>query len=164
MSFRRRLAVRGEVQQPEWARPANGRLLLPALLAGAWTDPQPGDREVIATLAQTPYATVAVSLVRWACEADPPVRRVGDAWFVVSKDDAWPLLARFLTRDDVERFENVAVDVLAIPEPRWEVPADQRWMAAALGHQPRHSKLIREGLADTLAVVGARARRYSHPM
>lgn len=156
-SFRRKLALLPEVQQPAWARPGEARRLLPAMLAGAWSDVQEGDRQAVSVLAQVPYEQVTEILVRWSNEADPPIRRVGDAWFVVSKEDAWSLLARYLTRDDLERLEEVVLDVLGTPDPRFDLPDDQRWMASALGYAPRHSSLLREGLADTLAIMGARS-------
>lgn len=37
-SCRRKLALSPEVQQPVWARPSEGPRLLPAMLAGAWSD------------------------------------------------------------------------------------------------------------------------------
>ena len=155
-SFRRKLALSPEVQQPEWARPDEARPLLPAMLAGAWSDGKEADRQALATLAQAPYEEFSETLVRWSNESDAPVRRIGDAWFVISKEDAWSLLARYVTRGDLERFEEVVLDVLAMPDPRFDLPDDRRWMAGALGHSPRHSSLLREGIAETLAVTGAR--------
>lgn len=155
-SFRRKLARSPEVQQPEWARPAHARSLLSAMLAGGWSDANDDDRQKIAALAQVPYGEISATLVRWANEDDPPVRHVGNAWFLVSKEDAWSLLARYLTRDDLERFESVVLDVLGTSDPRFDLPDGQRWMANALGHSPKYSGLLRECLADTLAVMGAR--------
>lgn len=156
MSFRRRLAVGPEMQQPQWARPEAARSLLPALFAGAWNAANEGDRQAVAALAQVPYEEVTDRFIRWSSEPDPPVRRVGDAWSVTSKEDAWSLLARYLTRDDLERFAGVLLDILGTPDPRFDLPEDQRWMAEARGHSPRHSGLLREGVADTLAVMGTR--------
>ncbi len=155
-SFRRKLALSPEVQQPEWARPGEARPLLPAMLAGAWSDGKEADRQALATLAQAPYEELSETLVRWSNESDPPVRRIGDAWFVVSKEDAWLLLARYMTRDDLQRLEEVVLDVLSTPDPRFDLADNERWMAGALGQAPRHSDLVRRGLAETLAVMGAR--------
>ncbi|MBI4538941.1 MAG: helix-turn-helix transcriptional regulator [Gemmatimonadetes bacterium] len=156
-ALRRRLALSGAMQLPAWAQPANARTVLPALLAGAWSEAHPADREVIAALSRASYEEVRDRLVRWAHETDPPLRRRGDAWYLVSKQDAWTLLARFLTRDDLERFEAAALIVLGTTDPKFDLPADRRWMAGALGHSAPHSGLLRRGLTSTLAVMGARA-------
>lgn len=156
MSLRRKLALSPEVQQPEWARPAEALSLLPALLAGGWGDASEGDREAIATLAQGPYEEVSHTLVRWANETDPPVRSVSGAWFIASKEDVWSLLGRYLTGDDLRRFEQIAIEVLRTTDPRFDLPKDERYMAGVLGAAPSHSGLLRRELANTLAFMGAR--------
>jgi hypothetical protein len=157
MALRRKLAVNREIQRPIWARPVNARDLLPALLTGGWNDTQQGDRNVIAILARKPYEDVSATLVRWTNEPDPPVRRVGDTWLLVSKEDAWNLLAQFLTRDDLELFESIVLEVLGAIDPQFDLPNERRWMAGVLGHSPIYSGLLRQGLADTLALMGARS-------
>ena len=160
-AFRRKLAVSPEAQQPVWARPEHGPSLLPALLAGAWNDKMEGDRVAIAALSGVSYDDVVTILRRWANESDAPVRKVGDAWYLVSREDAWPLLARYLTHTDLERFRLVTLDVLGTPDPRFDVPVKQRWMANALGHASRWSELIREGFAESLAIMGARGEQVT---
>lgn len=153
-AFRRKLAAAPEVQQPAWARPIEVRNLLPALLAGGWDDSAEGDRDVVAALAQGSYDEVRSVCVRWSNEPDPPLRRVGNAWFLVSPEDTWSLLARYLTRDDLERLEQIAADVFGTADPRFDLPESRRFMARITGHLPRHSGLLRKGLADTLAAMG----------
>jgi hypothetical protein len=157
MALRRKIALSPEVQQPVWAKPESARALIPALLAGAWKDTQEGDRTIIARLANSSYDDVSTALCRWANEADPPVRRTGDAWLLVSKEDAWSLLSRYLTRDDLVRFEAVISDVLGELDPALELPEEQRIMAGLLGKTLTHSGLLRNGLAETLALMGARS-------
>jgi hypothetical protein len=137
--------------------------LLPALLAGRWRDDHPADREVITRLAARDYIEVSETLLRWTNAADPPVRRVGDTWMVVSNEDAWSLLARYLTRDDLERFEAVVLDVLGAVDPRYELPLGERWAAPIYGRTLSHSSDLREGLAETLALMGASSDLYPLP-
>ena len=157
MALRRKLATTPEVQQPLWAKPKSARALLPALLVGAWKDTQEGDRNVIAHFANTSYEEVNAALSRWANEADPPVRRTGDTWLLVSKEDAWSLLSRYLTRDDMERFEATVLEILGEKNPALELEPTQRIMAGLLGKTLSCSGLLRDGLADTLALMGARS-------
>ncbi len=161
MSYRRRQAVLPEEQQPEWARPAEARPLLPALLAGAWGDTAVGDRQAIATLAQSPYEEVSRTIIRWANENEPPVRNVSGGWFLTSKEDSWSLLARYLRGDDLERFEQVALEALGTPDPRFDMPKGERYMARFQGRTLRHSGVLRKEIADTLAFMGARGDALS---
>lgn len=153
-AFRRSIAASPGLRQPEWAKPAVGRSLLPALLAGSWNGAMPRDREIIAALGRRPYEEVQDELIPWAIGADPAVRRRGDAWYLVSREDAWRLLARYITSDDLERFAQAVMTVLGTPHPQFDLPVDQRWMAGALGHSAEHSGLLSRGLAETLAVMG----------
>ncbi len=155
-SYRRRLATNPALQQPQWACPAEGPRLLPALLAGAWNGVNDADRQVLAALANEQYDHLQQTLVRWANEEDPPVRKVGNAWCVASKEDAWSLLSRYLSSDNLERFEATALNILGAPDPALEMPEDERWLAGIKGQVPKHSELLRKGFADALAMIGAR--------
>jgi hypothetical protein len=156
MALRRRIALSVNVQQPSWASPVNGRSVLTVLLAGSWNDGLSGDRQVISTLSRAPYEEARDRFLRWTLEADPPLRRRNNAFYLVSRADAWALLARFLTRDDLERFEAVAESVLGTLDPQYDLPVDKRWMSGILAEPRTHSPLLRRGIAETLAIMGAR--------
>jgi DNA-binding transcriptional ArsR family regulator len=155
-SFRRRLALRPELQQPQWAQAAEGRSLVPALLVGAWNDQSAADRAVLSSLARREYEEFSDGLVRWANGADPPLRRVGDLWQLVSKEDAWVQLARYVRREDMDRFQEVVLRVLGTPDPRFDLPAEDRWLASVRGRVRQHSAALCHGIAETLAVMGSR--------
>lgn len=157
MALRRTIAINREVQQPAWARPDTARALLPALLISHWNDAVEGDRRIIAELARSPYQDVSAVFSRWAHASDPPLRRVGDAWFLVSKEDAWDLLGKYLTHDDLERFVSIALDVFGQVDPSLELPSNQRWMAGVFGKSATYSGALRGGIADSLALMGARS-------
>ncbi len=156
-ALRRRLAINPSVLIPEWAQPANARALLPAVLVGRWSDSNEGDRKIIARLAGCEYSQVSEVLLRWANTSYPFIRRVGDTWLVVSKADSWLLLSRFLTTDDLLRFEEASLEVLGQASPRYELETEQRPMASLLGKVLPHSGHLREGIAETLALMAARS-------
>lgn len=155
LALRRKLSLYPEVQQPNWASPDKARAVLPALLAGSWDEALVGDQHAIAALAGRPYEEIAQDLVRYAQESDPPFRQVGSVWSLASKEDAWRLLARFMTRQDMEHLQRVILDVFGTSDPALELPIDKRWMAGAMGKSRPHSTYLREGLADTMALIAA---------
>lgn len=156
-SLRRELAVAREVQQPPWASPAEASALIPALLAGSWDESNPADCEIVAKLARSTYDQVSRALQRWAHEPDAPVRNVGTIRFLVSREDAWSLLSRYLTQQDLAAFEATVLNVLGEPDPRYDLPDDKRYLAGIYGKELPHSGLIRQSLAETLALMGARS-------
>jgi hypothetical protein len=142
LALRRRLAISGARRAPAWAGAPSARSILAAVFAGGWNDRAEGDRTVLAGLAGVPYDELSAQLLHWAAQPDPPVRRIGDTWLIAAKEDAWRLLARYLTRADLERFRAIAVQVLT--------GADEQ------GQEPRPvSGFLADGLADTLALLGA---------
>lgn len=155
-AFRRKLGISPELQQPEWARPSEARRLLPAMLAGSWSDAVEGDCQALAKLAGAPYQETQQVLIRWANEADPPIRHVGNTWYINSKEDMSLLLERYLVRDDVDRFGEVVLDVLSTIDPQFETAEGTGSRVKKLMQAPKYSSLFRKGLAETLAVMGSR--------
>lgn len=139
---------------PHWAAPASGPELVPLLLAGAWSD-TPHDTGAVARLARAAPDDIARRLSQWANVPDPPVRLVAGVWEWVSRQRAWPHLARHVTSADLTAFRDVAADVLGEPDPSFDVPPDERW-AAGLRHQrPRYSNVLRRGVAEGLVMLAA---------
>jgi hypothetical protein len=154
-ALRRKLAVVPGVQSPQWSQPNAARSLLAPLLVGTWQDVSEGDRGVLSTLAAVPYDDVQQVAVRWANESDPAIRREGDIWMVAAREDAWRLIARYLTADDLRRFESVALDVLGECDPALDLPHDKRFAASIYGKVLTRSGQLREGIAETLALMAA---------
>jgi hypothetical protein len=152
-ALRRKLAIAKNIQQPAWAKPREARVLLAPLLVITWSDSCKGDRETLERLSGLTYADIQTHLVRWANEPDAPVRRIGDVWTIASPEDAWILIARYLTDDDLKRFENVAVDVLSELNPAFELPPEERMMAAIYGKILTRTNWLREGILEMLALM-----------
>ncbi|HUF69219.1 MAG TPA: hypothetical protein VMM79_11315 [Longimicrobiales bacterium] len=163
LSLRRALSVHPELQRPAWAQADYAREVLPAVLAGRWSERREGDRAAVSQLAGRPYEELSAELTRWANASDPPLRRVGDVWLVAAKDDAWELLARYATDDDLDRFETVAKEVVGGEDPTVGLPHDERLVAPLLGKGREHSGHLIEGLADTLALMAATSDRVALP-
>ncbi|MBD2078312.1 hypothetical protein H6F86_31380 [Phormidium sp. FACHB-592] len=152
-ALRRKLAVARHIQQPAWAQANNAQALLSSLLASAWNASYEGDRNALAQLSGIPYEQLQTILVRWANEPDPPVRRVGDLWMIAAQEDAWRLIARYLTDDDLQRFENVAIAILSEFDPAFELPPEQRYAASVYGKVLTRSGRLRTSIAETLALM-----------
>jgi hypothetical protein len=156
MALRRQLATSAAVSRPTWASPTVGPSVLPMLFLGAVNEAVPGDVEALALLSSEPADIALAHLARLASETDPAVRRVGSVWYLVSKSDAWEALSRHIARDVLERFATLAVGVLGSPDPAYELPPDRRWAAGLYDKKRQHSGLLLRGVADTLALLGAR--------
>ena len=164
-AFRRSVALSPAFRQPGWSKPGVARGLIPAVLAGSWNDANPRDRELLSSLGTRPYEEVAGTILKWSVGGDPLVRRKQHLWYLVSPEDAWRLLGRYLLSPDLERFLDAALAVLGGVDPAFDLPPDQRWMAAALDRVPEHSGLLRKGLVTTLVVMAVHgAEEQSEPI
>jgi hypothetical protein len=154
LALRRALAGNPRVQQPPWATPTEGPALLPLVFAGSWNLSLVGDREMVGRLAGCGYEEFQNRMVRWAADPDPPVRRVGDAWFAVSKADLWAQLQQYVTDEDLSRFAQVAKEVMTTPDPSIGAGWQERVSAQLRGERAPYSDLIRQGIAESLALIG----------
>jgi hypothetical protein len=156
LALRRRLAVDASVARPVWAQPDRSGDVIPATLAGGWRDDREADRAVISSLAGRPYSEFNETLTPWLTHGDPPVRRVGDLWYIAAKEDAWILLHQFLTSDRLQSLHDCALEVLTAVDPALDLDPGERWTAAIHGKVHPWSSNLRSGLADTVALIGSR--------
>ena len=91
----------------------------------------------------------------WSVGDDPPVRKVGSIWQVVSRQDMWQQLAPFLTTRILEKFGQIAVEVLREPDPRYKLKPEERWLANIHGKVFKHSETIRKHIAEMLVMLAA---------
>jgi len=155
LSLRRTLAREPSLHTPEWSQSNIAREVLVAVLLEQWRDSKEGDRDAIAKLAEQPYQTVAEKLTTWLNTSDPPIRQVGDVWFIASKYDAWCLTKQYLTSGELELFRQVALEVVGGDDPALELPPEQQMMAPIVGKTRPQSNNLIGGIADTLALMGA---------
>lgn len=149
--LRRRLA--GISNQPEWAKPATARDIIPVLLAGRWFESKDGDKEIIAQLSGESYEAFSKKLYAWQHKSDSAVLKIGEEWRLVSPVDAWFALASFLAEADLREFKSVILKVLGSRNPALDLEPEKRWMSAVYGKQPFYSGPLREGIVQTLIFI-----------
>ncbi len=160
-AFRRTIAVAPTMRVPAWAQPTVGRSLLPALLVPRWNDGHEGDRRIIESLGQANYDEIAERLSPWTRGTDPALRHRLAIWYLVSPEDAFRQLRRFLNGSDVKRFSTAALEVLSQIDARLDLPQEKRWMAGILLEKPEYSAVVRAAMAGTLALFGSRGEPRS---
>lgn len=155
--LKRRIARFPNMKTPEWAVPEVASDLAPILLAGGWDGARKADQGIIAELADQSYDEVEKTVNKWQKVKDAPIMRILSSWRFVSREDSWVLLASYLTQGKLERFEQVAFEVLSEEDPKYELPPEERWYAAVYNKIPKYSNQLRKGIAETLALLGAKS-------
>lgn len=149
----RRLIPAAPGRLPKWAETAPPRALLAAMLAGGWDESGEADRARLSELADAPYSEVIATLAEYVGEFDSPLQKIGSTWRIASPFDAWLLLARYLTSEDLKRFEAAAHAVLGSADPRFEMDPDERWMADVKGVRRDYSGMLRHGIGQVLILL-----------
>jgi hypothetical protein len=142
-------------QKPDWATSETAVQIIPALLVGSWMADNKNDCEKLAYLAGVSYDMFEQNIHKWSAIDDHPTRRVGNKWQIVSHQDAWLLLSPYISAGILERFGNVAMEVLGELDPRFDSPPGERWFANAMGKVTKYSSSLRRGLAVMLAFLGS---------
>lgn len=153
----RRLARDSRLLHPAWSLDPNLSVALaPLVLVGTWANAA-GDQAVVEQLAGRPYQEVDRMLVSLARSADAPFTRSGGHWRLVDPVEAAFLLLPQLTENDLGRWAEVAHKVLLAEDPFRGMDAVARMTAQVQGVAAEYSDIVRGGIADSLALVGANA-------
>jgi transcriptional regulator with XRE-family HTH domain len=151
--LRRLIPSSAEALTPSWADGEKGRLLIPALLAGAWDENCDGDREILEILSGGRFGAFAARCPNWIDFPDAPMRHAGNTWKVASPYDAWFRLASLITKQDLETFAATVRKVLSAVDPRFDMDADGRFFAGIRGKLPRYSPWLISGITETLLLL-----------
>lgn len=154
--FQRLASRAGSIQVPEWREQLRSGTVRRAWLAGGWNAGRSGDKDVLSALFGLAYSDAIGELWGAGRGADPLFTHVGDVWVVASPEDSWDYGRRLVNSSDLAAVEAEIQAVLGAVDPALDLPVEDRWLASIYGKSRMHSSTLREGLATTLALFGAR--------
>ncbi len=155
LTLRRRLATEPDLHRPTWAVGAVDKILRRSILLNSWNQTSDGDRSVVERFVGCSHDDVVEALHRVASESEPPMLLTDERWHVVAPADAWALIDGQLSREDLESLGQVAAEVLTEPDPLYGLSQTERLAAQLAGVRARYSPQLRNGVATTLALLGA---------
>lgn len=140
---------------PEYSLSGETRSLALAMLPGGWFGGNPNDVAAVERLVRSDYASWIEMIRVEALRPDAPLGQHEDSWKFLSRGEAWKSLGRFISKDDLDAFRTVCVEVLreVTYVPR---SGDEITIAPRPDEDPHYSGNLRFGLAETLALLGVR--------
>jgi hypothetical protein len=117
--FRRHCATNPAIRKPKWLEAPQAAALSTLCLLGAWASDKPGDRQAVSQLAGRPYEEVEKDLRYLVGVDDPPVLQLGSVWKARSPFELLDLFGERITTDELERFLEIAYEVLVEPARYW---------------------------------------------
>src|SRR5262249_3446399 len=137
-------------------KPHEAAPLLPLVLIGSWSDRNDEDRKIVERLTGQTYESTQQIVTRWINQPDAPLRLTEGVYNFVSREDSWQLLSPAFTNSLLDRFMEIAKEILLEDDPRFDTPTRERYLAGIYKKLPKFSPELREGIAETIALLGTR--------
>ena len=156
-SFVRALTRDAAIQMPTWATDVSAPMLAALTLVGAWDANNDKDTQAIAALVGSDYDTVTSLCQQRAGGNDPVMSRSGSAWRFASLEETFRCLSSKITDDVVERWKQLALDVLGEANPLYGLNPLEK-VEQQLNQptsQVQYSEELKSGIARSLAMVGS---------
>lgn len=151
-----------EKPKTDWTQHPDATYLALAVLIGSWQDKSQCDLEAITQL-------LGISYDEWLKKAreilhcpDSPLSLKNGIWKVVNRTELWCLLGSRILDQNLDTFRSLAVSVLKEPDPAFELPAEERYAASIHGKVLKCSHVLRNGIADGLAILGSQPEACSN--
>lgn len=153
--------LRGLDELPPYATWENARLLAQASLAGKWNGRSAADIQAMEIFLGKSYGEWIEAVRAETLRADTPLIQRNEAWKVVSRGEAWSALGPRISDEDLDRFGQMTLRILSEKDPQFDLPKEERYAASIHEKTLSHSRLIREGVSESLALLGTRGSALS---
>lgn len=157
--LRRQLSTNHAIRTPEWAEKYEiSSSLVPLVLVGAWNTNNEADRTVLSLLAGTSFESLEKRVQELAKINDSPLWSIGGYRGVISKIDSLFAIAGAFTRDDLNRFLDIATMVLGEDDPTLDLAEGDRLFASIHGKRREFSRAVREGISETIVLLAVHGK------
>ena len=123
-------------------------------LLGAWDEKSDADKDVVGQIAKEGFSSWISKMREIIQQPDSPISLKNGAWTVTERQKLWQALGSRLYDENLDIFAKCAVDVLAEHDPRFDLKPNERYAANIYGKVLKYSHFIREGFANSLALLG----------
>ena len=153
--------LQGLTIAPSYTTWENVELLALISLIGKWDGSNLSDQEILRVIVGKDYGECIAILKTDILRADSPLIKIDEKWRFVARGEVWHTLGKYLTDKDLDRFHKIAIKVLGERDPQFDLPKEKRYSASIHGKVLKYSDLLREGLIETLALMGSRSKDLS---
>jgi hypothetical protein len=141
----------------DWNHHPTAQKLAVANLIGSWNENNEADIKVVTQIVGDDYTNWIADLRETLQIHDRPLSYKNGLWRFKERLMSWQELGSRLFDDHLDTFKVVALEVLKVDDPSFELPGEERYAAAIHGKVLPHSDNLRKGLVESLALIGNRA-------
>jgi hypothetical protein len=143
---------------PEWAEGSAAAELAIAAFLGSWSERSEADRTVVEDLSGKSYGEWIGTMREIALRPGTPLTQRDGGWKFVVRYEGWYTLGPRFFDEHLDRLRKAAVSVLREKDPKFELPPAERYAAGIYGKVLAYSHLLRNGLAESLALLGGQPK------
>ena len=147
-------------KKPIWLEYDDPTLFIPFLLLARLDSSVEGDREILERFTGHAFDKNEKALKKILHYDETPIYNVGEKWRLISHSDSWLYLAKYITQEDLNRFYDVAVEVLSETNPKYMLDPEKRYMASFYNAKPKYSVYLKKGICETLIVLSVLSKNY----
>lgn len=142
---------------PEWAEGTASADLAIAALLGSWSEKSDADISIMVDVSRKSYGEWIGKVREIALRPGTPLTQRDGVWKFVSRYEGWYSLGSRLFDEHLDSLRKSAISVLRERDPKLDLPREERYAAQIHGKLLVHSRHLRNGLSESLALLG------SHP-
>ena len=155
--------LKGEfIAHSNWVQHPDALYLALMILIGTWNEKNKDDIEAITQLLEIEHKDWQRKALNILHSSDSPLSLSNGVWKVINKAELWAQLGSYITDQKLDLFKSIAVNVLKEHDPAFELPSDERYAANIHGKVLKHSRELREGMAEGLAILGSKPEVCSY--
>ncbi|MEK7990762.1 MAG: hypothetical protein VSS52_007120 [Thiotrichaceae bacterium] len=143
-----------EIKETDWNQHKYAADLALINLIGGWDDKNEYDINVLSSLLDQDYSSWEVNAREILHLPDTPLSLKNGQWEITKRTELWDLLGSRIFDRHLDKFKEIAVNVLTEKDPALELPQEKRFMASVYGKTLKHSQLLRISLVNGLAMLG----------
>lgn len=150
------LAPKKEFDHTDWAQHADSAELALIVLIGGWNEKVEADRVVLSKLLNMEYNEWLPKARGILHKTDSPLKLKNGVWSIDRKEEMLCLLGSQILDLNIDTFKSVAEKILGENDPAFDLPKGERYAASIHGNVLLHSTIIRQGVADGVALLGSK--------
>lgn len=140
-------------QAIDWNQVQHASELAVANLVGSWNENSETDEAIVSKLAKEDFDKWIPKIREILQQPGSPISLKNDIWNVTERKELWQAVGQRLFDSHLDTFKECVVAVLTELDPQFELPPEERYAASIHGKVLKHSRYLRKGLAESLALL-----------
>jgi len=142
-------------EKPNWNQVQYASELAVANLLGSWNENSDADKVIASQLAKEDFDKWIPKIREILQQPGSPVSLKNGTWTITERKELWQAVGQRLFDSHLDIFKQCVVAVLTERDPQFGLPPEERYAANVYGKVLKHSRYLRMGLAESLALLGS---------